>query len=71
MTWRTWSAMWSFLVACVVGGANPVSGAELKEGDPSPVVECKDDAGKIWKSADHYGKKIVVYFFYPAAMTGG
>ena len=45
--------------------------ADLKVGDAAPEFECKDDAGKVWKSADHYGKKSVVIFFYPAAMTGG
>src|SRR5207248_4776971 len=44
---------------------------ELKPGDKAPAFECTDDAGKSWKSADHYGKKIVVVYFYPAAMTGG
>ena len=43
---------------------------ELKQGDKAPAFECTDDAGKAWKSADHYGKKIVVLYFYPAAMTG-
>jgi peroxiredoxin Q/BCP len=44
---------------------------ELKAGDKAPEFECTDDAGKPWKSADHYGKKVVVVYFYPAAMTGG
>jgi peroxiredoxin Q/BCP len=44
---------------------------DLKKGDKAPEFESTDDAGKPWKSADHYGKKIVVVYFYPAAMTGG
>jgi peroxiredoxin Q/BCP len=44
---------------------------DLKKGDKAPAFECTDDTGKAWKSADHYGKKIVVVYFYPAAMTGG
>ena len=31
----------------------------------------KDDQGNDWKSEDHYGKKIVVVYFYPADMTPG
>jgi peroxiredoxin Q/BCP len=42
-----------------------------KVGDPAPAFEAKDDQGKIWKSADHFGKKIVVVYFYPADFTGG
>jgi peroxiredoxin Q/BCP len=44
---------------------------ELKTGDQAPQFECTDDSGKSWKSAEHVGKKIVVVYFYPAAMTGG
>ena len=42
-----------------------------KEGDKAPSFEAKDDQGNVWKSSDHVGKKYVVVFFYPAAMTGG
>ncbi len=45
-------------------------GVELKVGDKGPVFEAQDDTGKLWKSADHAGKFIVVYF-YPADCTGG
>ena len=44
---------------------------DLKVGDKAPEFQVSDDSGKVWKSADHYGKKIVVVYFYPAAMTGG
>lgn len=40
-------------------------------GDPAPEFTLKTDEDKDWKSADHYGKKIVVIYFYPADMTGG
>ena len=40
-------------------------------GDAAPTFESVDDAGKPWKSADHFGKKIVVVYFYPADFTGG
>lgn len=48
--------------------ANPV---DLKVGDPAPVFEALDDAGKPWKSTDHVGKKTLVVYFYPADLTGG
>lgn len=44
---------------------------DLKVGDPAPVFEALDDAGKPWKSTDHFGKKTLVVYFYPADMTGG
>lgn len=43
----------------------------LHVGADAPKFSVKDDAGKDWKSADHYGKKFVVVYFYPADMTGG
>ena len=43
----------------------------LKVGDSAPEFEAKDDQGKLWKSKDHVGKKVVVVYFYPADMTGG
>ena len=44
---------------------------DLKVGDPAPVFEVEDDNGETWKPQDHFGKKIVVVYFYPADMTGG
>jgi peroxiredoxin Q/BCP len=44
---------------------------ELKVGDPAPSFQAVDDSGKVWKSSDHVGKKILVVYFYPADMTGG
>jgi peroxiredoxin Q/BCP len=43
----------------------------VNKGDAAPTFEATDDAGKTWKSADHFGKKIVVVYFYPADMTPG
>ncbi len=44
---------------------------DLKVGDLAPEFEAEGDNGQTWKSADHFGKKIVVVYFYPADMTGG
>ena len=45
--------------------------ADVKVGDAAPSFEASDDSGKPWKSSDHYGKNIVVVYFYPADFTGG
>ena len=60
------------VVACVV--ARPVAAADpanLKVGDDAPTFASTDDQGNAWKSSDYVGKKIVVVYFFPAAMTGG
>lgn len=44
---------------------------KLEVGSAAPEFSVKDDAGNDWKSADHFGKKIVVVYFYPADLTGG
>lgn len=53
----------------VIASANEK--VDLKVGDPAPEFEVEDDKGEPWKSQDHFGKKIVVVYFYPADMTGG
>ncbi|GAA5509978.1 peroxiredoxin [Novipirellula caenicola] len=46
-------------------------GGALDVGDKAPEFSVQDDQGKLWNSADHFGKKVVVLYFYPADMTGG
>lgn len=58
----------SAMLFSVTGRAESVS---LSVGDKAPTFEVNDDQGKPWKSSDHFGKKIVVVYFYPADMTGG
>lgn len=43
----------------------------LEVGDRVPAFEAPSDTGALWKSADHVGEKLLVVYFYPAAMTGG
>ncbi len=45
--------------------------AVLKIGDKVPPFKAKADNGKNWKSKQLLGKKNLVVYFYPAAMTGG
>jgi peroxiredoxin Q/BCP len=51
--------------------ADEPESVNLKAGDTAPLFECKADDGSVWKLADHLGKRVVVVYFYPAAMTGG
>ena len=44
---------------------------ELKVGDKAPVFSAKSDDGSTWNVQDYLGKKFIVVYFYPAAMTGG
>lgn len=43
----------------------------LNVGDKAPEFTVKDDSNADWKASEHFGKKIVVVYFYPADMTGG
>lgn len=67
---RVIAACWLGVVSLCLCAAS-VQAKELNVGDPAPQFECKDDSGNVWRSEDHYGKKTVVLYFYPAAMTGG
>jgi thioredoxin-dependent peroxiredoxin len=40
-------------------------------GQPLPALESTDEAGQLWKSADHIGKKVLVLYLYPGDFTGG
>jgi len=66
--------------ACVLGaigllGGSLVSAADEKGGanvgDKAPAFQATDDEGKVWKSSDHVGKKVVILYFFPADFTGG
>ncbi len=43
----------------------------LNVGDRAPVFQGASDTGSTWRSRDHVGRRFVVVYFYPAAMTGG
>lgn len=45
------------------------SAVVLQQGDKAPAFQAVDDGGKVWKSADHVGRNIIVVYFYPADMT--
>lgn len=52
-------------IACVLSAAALEKGAEV------PLFSAKDQDGAAWKLEEHLGKKPIVVYFYPAAMTGG
>jgi thioredoxin-dependent peroxiredoxin len=43
----------------------------IEPGSPAPEFEALNAEGDVWRSADYVGKKILVVYFYPGAMTGG
>ncbi|HCE57925.1 MAG TPA: peroxiredoxin [Prolixibacteraceae bacterium] len=45
--------------------------SQVAIGDKAPVFTATTNEGSTWKLADYLGKKNVVVYFYPAAMTGG
>ncbi|MEN8117674.1 MAG: peroxiredoxin [Bacteroidota bacterium] len=51
-------------------GTNTFS-QELNVGDKAPEFKALADDGSTWDVTDYIGKKFVVVYFYPAAMTGG
>ena len=42
-----------------------------KAGDAAPRIEGKDQDGTTWKLADHFGKQVVLLYFYPKDETPG
>jgi peroxiredoxin Q/BCP len=43
----------------------------LPVGDNAPEFKAPADNGSTWNSKEFLGKKYIVVYFYPAAMTGG
>lgn len=43
----------------------------LTVGDKAPIFKTRADDGSTWDVNDYMGKKYIVVYFYPAAMTGG
>lgn len=58
-------------VSSPLGAEDGGKTVDLKVGDKAPVFMEHDDQGKIWNVEDYLGKKIIVVYFFPAAMTGG
>lgn len=59
------------LALALAAAPSAAQDVSLDVGDAAPAFEAVADDGKPWKSADLVGEKILVVYFYPAAMTGG
>jgi len=44
--------------------------AKLSIGQALPAFSAPADSGSAWESAQHVGKKVVVFYFYPGDFTG-
>ena len=64
-------AVISAMTAAAAAFAADKDAVVLNVGDEAPAFTLKDDQGNDWNSADHFGKKTVVVYFYPADETGG
>lgn len=58
-------------ISGLAGTARGQDAAGLKVGDRAPAFEARTADGEVWRSTDHVGEKLLVVYFYPAAMTGG
>lgn len=72
---RKRNLLFAFAIAFVLTTSTQVTSVVAQEGlsvgKTVPEFSALDDQGKMWKSKDHIGKKILVIYFYPADMTGG
>ncbi|MGI8967134.1 MAG: peroxiredoxin [Limisphaerales bacterium] len=59
------------VAASLTLGEAAESTATPKVGDPAPKFEGKDQDGKIWKSENVVGKKVLLLYFYPKDDTPG
>ena len=65
-----------FITACCLaflfaGQFTSADDVDLQVGDAAPHFKTVDQDGKAWDSDDVIGKKTLVVYFYPAAMTPG
>ena len=62
------SVIFLFLISTLTANDK---GDTLNIGDNAPDIVLNDQDGNLWNLKDFLGKKNVVVYFYPAAMTGG
>lgn len=61
-----------FAFAVIVSASFSVAGQQaLSVGDNAPEFKALADDGSTWDIEQFLGKKFIVVYFYPAAMTGG
>jgi peroxiredoxin Q/BCP len=62
------------LTAVILFAASTANGqtvSTLKTGDKVPLFTAPDENGNTWSIKDFIGKKNIVIYFYPAALTSG
>jgi peroxiredoxin Q/BCP len=61
----------SCLLLIVCAALTNATMAQVARGDAAPPFEATNYDGSTWRLQDHIGNKVIVLYFYPAAMTGG
>lgn len=61
----------TILTIALLTGISFSAFAQVEVGDKSPKFSAMNDSNELWNSSDFVKKKIIVVYFYPAAMTGG
>ena len=59
------------LASCIFALFSTATFAGLNIGSKVDSLVANDDEGNLWSLQHHLGKKNIVVYFYPAAMTGG
>lgn len=61
-----------FAIAVLIFSSFAINAQQgLLLGDSAPVFKAPADDGSTWDITEYIGEKIIVVYFYPAAMTGG
>src|ERR1043165_6399867 len=58
-------------IAFILATSANIQAVEPEIGDTLPEFQSTDEQGRVWKSADHAGEKLLVLYFYPGDFTGG
>jgi peroxiredoxin Q/BCP len=58
-----------FLILALVRTADSDTGLDV--GDKINSFNANDQNGELWKLDNYLGEKYIVFYFYPAALTGG
>ncbi|MBT6767783.1 MAG: peroxiredoxin, partial [Opitutales bacterium] len=59
------------IALAIIAMISSLASASLDVGNAIGSFAANDDTGNLWSLDEHIGKKNVVVYFYPAAMTGG
>ena len=69
---KTVSVLSRLAICCTAGSLGLAAETTMpKAGERAPMIEGKDQDGKVWKLGDQVGKKVVLLYFYPKDDTPG